>query len=248
MTLRPQAEAILKEKPLVAYYDEVLVEGLKLAQADADRGLISDEHMLSIRDAITEIIDNLGTHEDSAEVPAEIEAVQTPLSEIAKAETLGQPKRDLPPQWRSGKPVLCIPGSGLLDEAVALIVAQLVERQGISARAEQADALSVSRIFGLDTKDAALICLCYIENATSAQIRYAIRRLRRKAPAAFILVTLAGETSNTDGAEGLPAADDIAVVKGSLRATVEKILAVARSSATERAAPDLHPQIRATIS
>ena len=107
--------------------------------------------------------------------------------------------------------------------------------------------MSVSRIFGLDTKDAALICLCYIENATSAQIRYAIRRLRRKAPAAFILVTLVGETSNTDGAEGLPAADDIAIVKGSLRAAVEKILAVAANSKTKHPVPDLQPQMRGAV-
>lgn len=144
--------------------------------------------------------------------------------------------------------MLCIPGSGLLDEAVALIVAQLVERQGIGTRAEQADALSVSRVFGLDTQDVALICLCYVENATAAQIRYAIRRLRRKAPTAFIVVTLAGETSNTDGTNGLPAAENIAIVKGSLRAAVEKILAVAANSATEQSAPDFQPQMRAAVS
>ena len=219
-----QAETILKEKPLAAYYDEVLIEGLKLAQADADRGLIGDEQMLRIRDAVAEIVDDLRAHEDEAEVPAETEAEQAPLAELAKAETAGQPAHELPSQWRGGKAVLCIPGGGPLDDALALIVAQLVERQGIGARAEQADALSVSRIFALDTEDVALICLCYVEDATAAQIRYAIRRLRRKAPTAFILVTLAGETRNTDGAEGLPAAADIAIVKGPLRAATEKIL------------------------
>ena len=75
-----QAEIILKEKPLAAYYDEVLLEGLKLAQADADRGLIGDEHMLGIRDAVAEIVDDLGTHEDKVEVPAEAEAEQAPLA------------------------------------------------------------------------------------------------------------------------------------------------------------------------
>ena len=243
-----QAETILKEKPLAAYYDEVLLEGLKLAQADADRGLIGDEQMLHIRDAVAEIVDDLSTHEDEAEVPAETEAEQTPLAEIAKAETAHRPADELPPQWRDGKAVLCIPGGGPLDDALALIVAQLLERQGIGARAEQADALGVSRIFALDTDDVALICLCYVENATAAQIRYAIRRLRRKAPTAFILVTLAGETSNTDSAEGLPAAADIAIVKGSLRAATGKILAVAANSRTERPAPGLQPQMRDVVS
>jgi hypothetical protein len=245
-----QAQTIRKEKPLVAYYDEVLVEGLKLAQADAERGLIGEEHMLRIRDAVAEIVDDLGVHEDRAAPPVEAEAEEpSPLAQITRAEeSLGQPEQELPQQWRSGKAVLCIPGLGLLDEAVALIVAQLVERQGIGARAEQADALSVSRILGLDTNEVALICLCYVENATPAQIRHAIRRLRRKAPEAFILVTLVGDTTNSDGREDLAVAADIDFVKASLRTTVEKIFAVAAGSGTERSPSNLQPRMRGAVS
>jgi hypothetical protein len=57
------------------------------------------------------------------------------------------------------------------------MVAHLIERQGIGARAEQAEALSMSRIFNWETQDIGLICLCYVEYATPAQIRYAIRRV-----------------------------------------------------------------------
>ena len=135
--------------------------------------------------------------------------------------------KELPERWRTKTPVLCVPGSGLLDEAVALIVAQLVARQGIGARAEQADALSMSRIFSLDTKDVALVCLCYVENATSAQIRYAVRRLRRKAPDAFILVTMVGEASNINDEEILQCSPNIDFVKQSLSDTVDRIFAVA---------------------
>jgi hypothetical protein len=102
------------------------------------------------------------------------------------------------------------------------MLAQLVERQGIGARAEQADALSMSRIFSLDTKDVALVCLCYVENVTSAQIRYAIRRLRRKAPNAFILVSLLGAADGVDDAVREFA--NVGLVKRSLAETVEKIL------------------------
>src|SRR6476469_2476794 len=73
---------------------------------------------------------------------------------------------------------------------------QLVEKQGVGARVEKADALSVSRIFSLDTKDVALVCICYVENATAAQIQYAIQRMRRKAAQAIILVALIGNTNN----------------------------------------------------
>jgi predicted PurR-regulated permease PerM len=222
-----QAQTFLKDKQLTAYYDEVLIEGVKLAQADADRGLLDDEHRLRIRDAVAEILDDLGTHEDKVELVPELDSdvdAQAPLAQLNKVEEPSSaPTRQLPEQWRTAKPVLCIPGLGLLDEAVALMVAQLVERRGIGARAEQADALSMSRIFSLDTKDVALVCLCYVENPTSAQIRYAIRRLRRKAPKAIILVSLVGVSDGIDE-QSLRELANVEFVKRSLAKTVEKIL------------------------
>jgi AI-2E family transporter len=225
-----QAHKFLKKKPLLAYYDEVLLPGLKLAQADAERGLLDDERTLRIRDAVAEIIDDLSIHEDKSEPVPQVDTGpndEMPLAQISRIEeSLSEGLKELPEQWRTKKPVLCIPGIGLLDEVAALMIAQLVERQGIGARAEQADALSMSRIFGLDTKDVALVCLCYVENATSAQIRYAIRRLRRKAPEAYILVTILGETSNTDEREALQNLQNTDFVK-SLRETIAQVLAVA---------------------
>jgi predicted PurR-regulated permease PerM len=229
-----QAQRFLKDKPLIAYYDDVLVEGLRLAQADAERGLLNDERMTRIRDAVAEIIDDLEAHEDKAEPVSQIDGAadpQAPLAKLELAEEAPSLSRLLPPEWRTEKPVLCIPGVGLLDEAVALMVAQLVQRQGIGARAEQGDALSMTRIFSLDTKDVALVCLCYVENATSAQIRYAIRRLRRKAPNAFILVSLVGAADGIDD-QAVPDAAKVAFVKQSLADTVERILKESTAQAT----------------
>jgi predicted PurR-regulated permease PerM len=237
-----QAREFLTEKPLVAYYEDVLIEGLKLAEADARAGLLDEERMGRVRDAVAEIVDDLGAHKDRA-VPASDAPVEAetpgPLAQIDKAEkSIDNSAQEMPEKWRTGKPVLCIPGLGLLDEAVALIVTQLVERQGIGARAEQADALSMARIFGLDTADVALVCLCYLEDASPAQVRYAIRRLRRKAPEAFILVMFAGNANNIDAEEVVRASADTDFVKQSLRETVEKILAVATRRPAHAGSPD----------
>jgi predicted PurR-regulated permease PerM len=219
-----QAEIFLKERPLVAYYDEILLQGLKLAQADAERGLLDEGRMQLFRDSVAEIVDDLGTHKDIV-APSEPADAEAPLAQLDKAETACTVAL-LPEQWRSGKPVMCVPGIGLLDEATAIVLAQLVERQGIGARAEQADALSMSRIFSLDAKDVVLICLCYVENASSAQIRYAVRRLRRRAPEAFILVALFGDVVRV---EELVKSGNTDFVQSSFLATVGKIIAVANS-------------------
>jgi predicted PurR-regulated permease PerM len=221
-----QARSFLKEKPLIEYYDDILLEGLRLGEADSKRGLLNDERLHRIRDAVTEIVDDLGAHQDDVEpierATSEEEQV-SPLAQLDKAEGVRE-IAVLPERWRNGQPVLCIPGVGPLDEAAAILVAQLVERRGIGARSEQPDALSLSRIISLDTNNVAMICLCYLGSATSAQIGYAIRRVRRKAPDAFIVVSLLGNATSIDEPDQY---SDIAVVLRSLHATVDKIVAAA---------------------
>jgi predicted PurR-regulated permease PerM len=229
-----QAQKYLKDKPLIDYYENVLIEGLKLAQADARSGLLSEDRMERVRDAVAEIVDDLSTHEDKPEQVATVadEVAEGPLAQIDKAEeALGHNPAEFATQWRMAKPVLCIPGLSVLDEAVALMIAQLLEKNGIGARVEKPDALSVSRIFSLDTKDVALLCLCYVEHATPAQIRYAVRRLQRKAPHAIILIASIGDDGNIDRTdEEQPFAD---VIERTLGTTVDRIVAAARDTDNE---------------
>jgi predicted PurR-regulated permease PerM len=227
-----QAEEFLKEKPLLTYYDEVLVEALKLAQTDADRGFLDDDRMLRIRDAVAEIVDDLSTYEDKADEGAAVEAdakTDAPLAHIKSAEeSLGRTAEKVPLRWRTGKPVLCIPGIGPLDEAFTLIVAQSIEKQEIGVHAEQWDALSVSRVFSLDTDGVELVCLCYLASVTSAQIRYSVRRLRRKVPKAVILVILAGAAS-ADMKAVSSSSERVEFVQQSLGEMVAKVVAIASS-------------------
>jgi hypothetical protein len=116
-------------------------------------------------------------------------------------------------------------GPSLLDEALAAIVMHLVEHRGVGARAEQIDALSMSRILSWDTAGVELICLCYLEAATAAQIRYAIRRIRRRVPKVTIVVACLGRPISV--VDDVSFATDAECVQESLRATVDKIMAAA---------------------
>src|SRR3954449_11473093 len=114
------------------------------------------------------------------------------------------------------------------------MVADLVEREGIGARAEPADALSMSRISAWDTTGVALVCLCYVENPTPAQIRYAVRRIRRRAPDVVIMVAFLSKSPPAD-AQALLA--DAEFAEGSLRAAMEKIRTIARAAAEKARSP-----------
>jgi predicted PurR-regulated permease PerM len=230
-----QAEVFLQENTLAAFYDEILLGGLQLARHDAQRGLLDHERMQRVRDAVEEIVDELETHEDNEEVLREEITPKTgelPLAQLQRAE--GRPSIGvLREEWQAGTPVLCIPGLDLLDEAAALMIAQPLKRLGIGARVEHAEALSISRITGWDTKGTALICLCYVGNPSSAQIRYALRRIRRRTPDTPTMIALLGNTTEPVPNEF---SDNEEFVQHSLRGTVEKIFAIARD-ATKIAEP-----------
>jgi predicted PurR-regulated permease PerM len=241
-----QAQEFIEGKPLIEYYETVLMGGLRLAQADAERDSLDHERMQRIRDVVAEIVDDLDAHEDEPEAAPEPEE-EGPLARLKKVEAAaGEDAAGFPQQWRTDGAVLCVPGIGLLDEAVAISLAQLIRRRGIGARAAEADALSMAKIFALDTKNVALVCLCYLENATPAQIRYAARRIRRKAPEARVLVSLFGESDHMGGAAAPPLYAGVELVTGSLRDAIERITEIARRRPVEQPQSDipLAPTVR----
>ena len=83
----------------------------------------------------------------------------------------------------------------------------------------------MSRILSWDTAGIELICLCYLEAATAAQIRYAIRRIRRRIHDVSIVVASLGRPMSVEDDETSTAGAES--VRDSLRATVDMIMAVA---------------------
>jgi predicted PurR-regulated permease PerM len=187
-----KAEEFLKERPLSTYYDEVAVPGLKLAQKDIARGTLDRAQSDEIKAAVIELVDDLADYDDQkqtnktthdAEATAALEA-----TDDAKADLPVLGKEDLSPGWQAGSPVLCVAGRGPLDEAAALMLAQLLEKHGLGARVEGADAVGTTNISRLETTGVVMACVSYLDASSPAHMRYTIRRMRRKLPDARILL------------------------------------------------------------
>jgi hypothetical protein len=97
-------------------------------------------------------------------------------------------KESLPPEWQGEHPLLCVAGRSRIDEAAAIMLAQLSTTHGLAARVEGAEALSTSNVFRLDTTGVAIVCLVYLDANGPAHMRYSVRRLRRKLPKATIIL------------------------------------------------------------
>jgi predicted PurR-regulated permease PerM len=187
-----KAEEFLKASSLSAYYDEVALPALKLAQNDIARGALDRVQSEKIKAAVVEVVDDLVDQDDQKPVSETInDAEATAALETVHDETLDLPvveRADLAPQWQGDKPVLCVAGRGPLDEAAAIMLAQLLEKHGLGARVEGADAVAISNIFRLDTAGIGMVCLSYLDAGSPARMRYAIRRMRRKLPKAQVLL------------------------------------------------------------
>src|ERR1700729_654692 len=190
-----KAEEFLKERSLASYYDEVALKGLQLAQVDAERGALDQERLTKIRDTVSEFASDLADQDDrpptkvhlttDAEASSAVESV----AENAVHENLPVLGREeLPPHWLGEHPVLCIAGRSLIDEAAAIMLAQLSTAHGLAARVEAAESLSSSNVFRLETTGVAVVCLVYLDASGPAHMRYAVRRLRRKLPNATIIL------------------------------------------------------------
>ncbi|MEA2833021.1 MAG: hypothetical protein QOG66_1223 [Methylobacteriaceae bacterium] len=166
-----QAEEFIKERPLADYFDEVALEALLMAQADVRRGALDAGRQVKIRETINELVEDL--QDDGSDPGRAAEGEERPA------------ERDHASQMS----VICIGGRTPLDEAAGALFAHLLQsEERIAPRVEPASALTPAGLLRLDAAEANVICLSYLDSeAGHAQVRYGVRRVRRRFPHAVIL-------------------------------------------------------------
>lgn len=78
------AEAVLRERPLSTYYDEVALKGLQLAANDAERGVLPPGRLERVRDSALSLIGDLAERPD---VDPKSDDVAKPSTAAPVAET-----------------------------------------------------------------------------------------------------------------------------------------------------------------
>ena len=182
-----QARAFLKEGTVAAYYEEILLGALRLAQADAALGRLDDTRLENIHETVSEIIEDIASHETEKRAARE-----------ARAETGKIVHIDV---RKLGKPIFCIPGLGRLDDCAALIVADALKREGYSARLSGAES-------EIAAGNAETICVCFVEPVSAARAAFTVRKLTRKSSSAHVIVCRFGDT--LDDEQGKQPSDDVA--------------------------------------
>ena len=195
-----QAEKFIKERPLVDYYDEVVIEALRLAQADADRGTLEPSRLDDIRDTSDVVIDALADQDFVPKTPKKRPLLDLELGESedededakdAAAEEDNEEDREisepseivLSDAWKQPNAVLCVASRTALDETVALALARLLEKYGIGTKVIDAQRLRHGTLAPEDREGVQLICVSALDvRERSAHARFLVRRLKRSAP------------------------------------------------------------------
>ena len=192
-----QAEALLQERSLSSYYDDVALPGLRLAANDVERGVLPPDRLERLKNAVSGLVNDLsevadvnppekGAKPDDATGPAERAPPPRPVPAVPLP-----PRTERAGAWTSERPVLCLAGKGPLDEAASAMLAQLLEKHGIGARVVPHEASSREQVGRMEVEGVAMVCISYLDiSGSPAHLRYLLRRLRQRLPEAPLLVGL----------------------------------------------------------
>lgn len=163
------AEAYLAEEYLVDFYDKVGLPALALGEADRQRQVMTDEQLIRFATAAQTLVHEMSdlANEEEGEVDSSERAGDA--SQAAAALPDGE-----------GRSVLFIGGRGEIDDAAAAMAAQVAEVHGARAAVASHRAMKPENFRDLGLQDIDSVVLVYLNAASVAQARYAVRRLKRK--------------------------------------------------------------------
>jgi predicted PurR-regulated permease PerM len=164
-----QAEMMLADRPLVDYYDSVVLPALKLAAADEARGTISRQRATEMTRSILAVISDLAAHVDA------------------------RPTETPDQKWIEGTPerIASVAGRGPFDDVVSAMLVQLLAQRGVRARRIAHASVSRETIARMDLSAVTVITVSHLEvGGAPAHLRYLIRRLRQRAPHATLIAGL----------------------------------------------------------
>jgi hypothetical protein len=160
-----QAEEFAREKSIGAFFDEVAIPALVMAQADSDHGALAAHRRAIIAEGFAAMLDNLA--EDG-------------LVETAEPE-------------EGAAAVVCLAGRNELDLAAAWLLKHLLRLHGYRCAVFSPDAVSAFNLDRLPLQGVAVVCLSLLSTNSAARARYLVRRIRRRARRATIVIGFWGQ-------------------------------------------------------
>jgi predicted PurR-regulated permease PerM len=168
-----QAEEFARKKSMEAFFDEVAIPAIVMAQVDSDRGVLTARRRAVIAGGFATILENLT--EDAVAEP-----------EPPKGSAAAQ-----------GSTIACLAGRNELDLAAAWLLQHLLRLRGHRVEVFSPDAMANFNLDRLPLRDFPVVCLSLLSTNSTARARYLVRRVRRRTRRARLLVGLWGHGADS---------------------------------------------------
>jgi predicted PurR-regulated permease PerM len=214
----------LKDKQLVDVYDEVLIPALGLAEHDRHRGLLDDQRQKYIRQSMKEIIDDLGERFQLPDTEAR------PNGERRNGNGNGNGNHD---EQERRACALCLPARDEADEIVAMMLSQVLQQAGCTAKYIPVAALASEMVQTVEQYDPQMVCVSALPPSALAHARYICKRVRVKIKEVPVVVGLWGTRVEAKKAMSRLACGDSDKVVRSLKEATSEISPVAAVTTPE---------------
>jgi predicted PurR-regulated permease PerM len=163
------AEEFLKAKSLEELYDEVILPALSLAEQDRHSGKLDEKQQQFIFDNARHVVNAMAERADeiAAKVHAEAGDADVPSLTV-------EPRPDIT--------VLSLPARDEADEIGALMLARLLNRRGVGAKAVSAEALTSECLEEAGREKIQIVCVSAVPPFGYVRARYLCKRLRGQFP------------------------------------------------------------------
>lgn len=178
------AEELLEESSLVAVYDQVIIPALHLAESDRHRGRLDPARVETICQGTQDVVDAL--IERDKELGEDRHEIKDPASQAAQLAEAR--KTGTPPDRRIQ--VLCLSARDKTDEMVAVLLAQVLTRTGVQARAIPSGMLVSEMLEAVAGSGARIACVSAMPPETMAKTRHLCKRLDARFPDVKVVVGL----------------------------------------------------------
>jgi predicted PurR-regulated permease PerM len=167
----------LKERPLEAVYDQILIPALAEAERDWHRGKLDEARHVRIRQGLKEIVQALGVQQEDEDT--------ADASAATVLEAKGQMDRQAPsaeaPVARPALPngasvnVRCLPARDEADQIVGLMVAQVLQRRGFAVSVPDTVSLASEVVASIDPKTTDVVVISALPPKAALHARYLIK-------------------------------------------------------------------------
>jgi hypothetical protein len=168
----------LKDKPLIDLYQHVLMPALAMAEHDRQAGRLEEGQDQFIYRSMRDLIEELGDrHRSAVKAGAQAEAKAEAKANAEAGGTVMPAPVDPPGLIPTAGLVLCIPARDEADEISALMLAQLLEFEGISSKAVAVTTLAGEMLEEMEAMTLRSVCVCAMPPAATSHARYVCKRI-----------------------------------------------------------------------